>query len=79
MTHLTANELEAVHRPVSTPTQVRDSASLLWRQIRGCAVALVRYVRQRAQARMEQSLPQADTLCRQLRRDILKIEARRLL
>lgn len=76
MTHLTANDLEAFYRP---PTRARDWAARLWRHCRSYGTAMAREVRRCAQRSAGRPLQSADTLKRQFRRDILRIEARRML
>lgn len=79
MTHMTIQHLHPVQGWLSTPTSARESAACQWRQVRNHAAAMARMLRQCVQHSIAQSSPPADKWDRQFRRDVLRIEARRLM
>lgn len=79
MTHMTIRNFHSVQGWVSTPVSAKESAACQWRQVRNHAAAMARMLRQCVQRGIAQSSPPADTWDRHFRRDVLRIEARRLL
>jgi len=79
MTQVTAIDLEGVTQTQLVQTPTRDLGAHLWRQMSKCAATMARELCRWVQSRNDQTLPSPDASNRQLRHDILRIEARRLL
>ena len=79
MTQMTSNEFEAVTWSRLGWTLTRGSIGCLWRQASRCVATMVGELRRSAQRQSEQMLPPPNLWQHQCRRDILRIEARRML
>jgi hypothetical protein len=79
MSNAPANEFGSTYRPLSVLMSVRDLAFRLWRLLRACIAAAAGELRERALRRAECHSTMADGSFSRLHRDVMKIEARRLL
>jgi len=79
MSNAPANELGSTHRPLSVLMPARDRTACLWRLFRVCIADAASELRERAVQRAERRSAAADSSFARLHRDVLKIEARRLL
>jgi len=79
MNNAPANELGSTYRPLSVPVPAKNATACLCRLFRVCIAAAVSELRERAPQRAERHTSMTDRSFRRLHRDVLKIEARRLL
>ena len=79
MTQMTSNDFEAVAWPQLVWSLTRSSITHLWRQTSKWAATMTDEIRRSAQRRSDPILPRPDLWHQQCRRDILRIEARRIL
>jgi hypothetical protein len=78
MSNAPANEFGSTYRPLSVLMPARDLAFRLWRVLPACITAAGE-LRERALQRAECHPAMADSSFSRLHRDVMKIEARRLL
>jgi len=78
MSNAPASEFGSTDRPLSVLAPARDLALRLWR-ILGASIAAAPDLHERALRRAELHSAMADTSFSRLHRDVMKIEARRLL
>ena len=74
-----ANEFKSTHRSLSVLMPTRNLAFRLWRILHACIAAAAGEVRERALQRAERHSAMPDSSFSRLHRDVMKIEARRLL
>lgn len=79
MSNAPANEFGSTYRPPSIPMFGRDLAFRLWRILRACIASAAGELRERAPQRAECRSVMVDSSFSPLHRDVMKIEARRLL
>jgi len=79
MTQMTSNDFGAVAWPQLVWLLTRSSITHLWRQTSKCGATMVGALRRSAQRERHQVLPPPELWHQQCRRDILRIEARRIL
>jgi hypothetical protein len=79
MSNAPVNDFGSTHRPLSVRVPARDLALRLWRIFRAYVAAAAADLRKRALQRAECHSAMADSSFNQLHRDVMKIEARRLL
>jgi hypothetical protein len=79
MSNAPANEFGSTYRPLSFLLPARDLAFRLWRLLCACIAAAAGQLRERALKRAECHSAMADSSFSRLHRDVMKIEARRLL
>jgi hypothetical protein len=79
MSNAPANQLGSTHRPLSLLMPARDLTAYLWRLFRIWIAAIVGEHRERALWRAERHPAMMDRSFGRLHRDVLKIEARRVL
>jgi hypothetical protein len=79
MSNAPANEFGSTYRPPSVLMPARDLAFRLWHLLRACIAAAAGELRERALQRAECRSAMADSSFSPLHRDVMKIEARRLL
>ena len=77
MSNAPANEFGSTYRPLSVPA--KDLVFRLWRILRACIAAAAGELRERALQRAECRSTMPDSSFSPLHRDVMKIEARRLL
>ena len=78
MSNAPANEFGSTYRALSV-IPARDLAFRLWRLLCACIAAAAGQLRERALKRAECHSAMADSSFSRLHRDVMKIEARRLL
>jgi hypothetical protein len=79
MSNAPANEFGSTYRPLFVRMPERDLAFRLWRILGACIAAAAGELRERALQRAECHSAMADSSFSRLHRDVMKIEARRLL
>jgi hypothetical protein len=79
MRNAPVNEFGSTYRPLYVLTPARDLAFRLWRILRAVIAAAAGELCERALQRAEYQSAVADSSFSRLRRDVMKIEARRLL
>ena len=79
MTQMTSNDFEAVAWPQLVWSLTRSSIAHLWRQASKRPATMTYDIRRSAHRQREQILPPPNNWEHQLRRDILRNEARRIL
>jgi len=79
MSNAPANEFGSTVRTLSVLVPARDLVFRLWRTLRACIAAAAGELRERAMQRAECHSAMADSSLSRLHRDVMKIEARRLL
>ena len=79
MSNAPANEFESTDRSLSVLMPARGLAFRLWHLLRACIAATAGALRERALQRAECHSAMADSSFSRLHRDVMKIEARRLL
>ena len=79
MSNAPANEFGSTYRPLSVLMPARYLAFRLWRNFRSCIVAAAGELRERALRRAKYHSATVDNSFSRMHRDVMKIEARRLL
>ena len=79
MTQVTAIDFKDLAQPQAVQTPMRGRGVRLMRQMTSCAAMLACELRRWAERRSNQALPPADVSMQQFRRDVMRIEVRRLL
>jgi hypothetical protein len=79
MTQVTAIDFKDLAQPQSVQVPMRGTGARLMRQMRSCAAMLACELQRWAERRSDQALPPADVSMQRFRRDVMRIEVRRLL
>ena len=79
MTQVTAIDLKDLVQPQAVETPMRGAGASLMRQMRNLAAMLARELQRWAKRRCGHVLPPAGVSMEQFRRDVMRIEVRRLL
>jgi hypothetical protein len=79
MSNAPANDFESTYRPPSALLPAKDLTVRLLRLVRVCIATAADELREHALRRAEQPLPRADASFDRFHRDVLRVEARRLL